>query len=75
MATGNWAGSQRSAHCKRGSLSILNPRSPPPKTRSRVSFAESLCPSLKGFLLAWGKLFGLGLQADSSAWAKDAQKT
>ena len=31
-----------------------------------LSFAKSLCPRLKGFLPAWRKLFGLGLQADSS---------
>ena len=31
-----------------------------------VSFAKSLCPKLKGVLPVWRKLFGLGLQADSS---------
>jgi hypothetical protein len=31
-----------------------------------LSFAKSLCPTLEGFLPAWRKLFGLGLQADSS---------
>jgi hypothetical protein len=31
-----------------------------------LSFAKSLCPKLKGVLPVWRKLFGLGLQADSS---------
>lgn len=33
---------------------------------SILSFAKSLCPKLKGVLPVWRKLFGLGLQADSS---------
>ena len=32
----------------------------------RVKFAKSFCPTLKGFLSTWRKLFGLGLRADSS---------
>jgi hypothetical protein len=32
----------------------------------RLLFAKSLCPKLKGVLPVWRKLFGLGLQADSS---------
>jgi hypothetical protein len=31
-----------------------------------LSFAKTLCPKLKGVLPVWRKLFGLGLQADSS---------
>ncbi|SRR5580765_7530560 len=31
-----------------------------------LSFAKSLCPKSKGVLPVWRKLFGLGLQADSS---------
>jgi len=31
-----------------------------------VTFAKLLCPTLKGVLPLWRKLFGLGLQADSS---------
>jgi hypothetical protein len=31
-----------------------------------LSFAKSLCPTLKGVPPAWWQLFGLGLQADSS---------
>jgi hypothetical protein len=31
-----------------------------------VTFAKLLCPTLKGVLPLWRKLFGLGLQADST---------
>jgi hypothetical protein len=31
-----------------------------------LSFAKSLCLKLRGVLPVWRKLFGLGLQADSS---------
>jgi hypothetical protein len=34
-----------------------------------------LCSTSKGFLSAWRKLFGLGLQADSSTGERCSQKT
>jgi hypothetical protein len=40
-----------------------------------VSFAKWLCPKLKGVLSVWRKLFGLGLQADSSNGAIRACST
>jgi hypothetical protein len=40
-----------------------------------LSFAKSLCPTLDGFLPAWRKLFGLGLQADSSIAERCSQMT
>ena len=36
------------------------------RQHAQLSFAKSLCPTLEGFLPVWRKLFGLGLQADSS---------
>ena len=41
----------------------------------RLTFAKSLCPKLKGVLPVWRKLFGLGLQADSSIGLRCLQKT
>jgi len=43
--------------------------------KSDLSFSKSLCPTLKAFLPAWRKLFGLGLQADSSNGESYSQKT
>jgi hypothetical protein len=40
---------------------------------SLLSFAKSLCPTLK-VLPSWRKLFGLGLQADSSTGDRCSQK-
>jgi hypothetical protein len=40
-----------------------------------ASFAKSSCPTLEGFLPAWHKLFGLGLQADSSTVENGSQRT
>jgi len=48
----------------RNALAITTPL-PVRLTDNAVSFAKSLCPTLKGLLPDWRKLFGLGLQADS----------
>jgi len=40
-----------------------------------LTFAKSLCPKSKKVLPVWRKLFGLGLQADSSIGQRCSQKT